>query len=262
MQAYSLHFYTVRPDWGNKLRATGFGEPEWFDMLHECLQVDRAIRETKEVMDRVDARKRIALYVDEWGSWYRGETGRPGYELYQQNSLRDAILAGLTFHVLHEHNDRVRMANIAQVINVLQAMIFTDGPQMVLTPTYHLFEMYTVHHDAMRLPVKLSVPNYERDGRSMPALSVSASRKNDGTVHVSIVNAHARESAKLSCEIPGFNAPSVSGRVLTAERLDAHNTFAQPDSVKPAPFGGGTWEGGMLRTEIPPASVVVLELKK
>ena len=119
--------------------------------------IERAIDETEEIMDRVDPRKRIELYVDEWGSWYRVEPGHPGYGLYQQNSLRDAVLAGLTFHIFHEHNDRVKMANIAQMVNVLQAMILTDGEKMLLTPTYHVFEMYKVHHDATRLPIELAV---------------------------------------------------------------------------------------------------------
>ena len=130
-------------------------------MLRECLQIERAIRESEEEMDRVDPRRRIAMFVDEWGSWYRTEEGHPGYTLYQQNSIRDAVLAGLTFHIFHEHNDRVKMANIAQTVNVLQAMILTDKEKMLLTPTYHVFEMYKVHHDATRLPVDLLSPRYE-----------------------------------------------------------------------------------------------------
>jgi len=229
MQALSLHFYTVYPNWNNKTPATGFGEREWFEMLRECLRMNDTINETVAEMDRVDSRNRIELYVDEWGSWYRVEEGHPGYGLYQQNSLRDAVLAGLTFHIFHDQNRRVKMANIAQTVNVLQAMILTQGEQMLLTPTYHVFEMYKVHHDATRLPVQLITPDYQFRRRSMPALSVSASRGEDDVVNVSIVNAHASEAVQLNCELQGVEAASVSGRILTSDALDAHNTFDAPD---------------------------------
>jgi alpha-N-arabinofuranosidase len=262
MQAYSLHYYTVWPDWENKTPATGFGEAEWFAMLRGCLRIEQAIREAKEVMDKHDERKRISIFMDEWGSWYRTESGRPGWSLYQQNSLRDALLAGLTFHIFHEHNDRLRMANIAQTVNVLQAMILTDGELMVLTPTYHLFEMYKVHHDATRLPVKLKTPNYEFNGQSMPALSVSASRDAKGNVHVSIVNAHAQDAVQLNCELSGIDGLSaVTGRVLTSDKLDAHNTLDEPERIKPVNYDGASLDGGKLRAKIPPRSVVVLQLQ-
>jgi alpha-N-arabinofuranosidase len=213
-------------------------------------------------MDRVDPRKRIAMYMDEWGSWYRTEDGHPGYSLYQQNTIRDAVLAGLTFHIFHEHCDRVRMANIAQTVNVLQAMILTEKEKMLLTPTYHVFEMYKVHHDSTRLPVALTTPDYEFGDRSMPAMSVSASRDEDGNVHVSIVNAHAKEAIKLACALEDVEASKVSGRILTSDKLDGHNTFEEPDRVKPASFDGASLDDGKLAAEIPPRSVVVLHLEK
>jgi alpha-N-arabinofuranosidase len=261
MQALSIHFYTVVPNWENKTPATGFGEREWFAMLRECLQIKRAIRESEEEMDRVDPRRRIAMYVDEWGSWYRTEDGYEGHTLYQQNSIRDAVLAGLSFHIFHEHNNRVKMANIAQTVNVLQAMVLTDKEKMLLTPTYHVFEMYKVHHDATRLPVDLLSPDYEFGGRSMPAISVSASRDDEGVVHVSVVNAHATEAVVLSCELTDVDASGVTGRVLTADDLDAHNTFDNPERVKPAPFDGASLDDGALTATIPPRSVVILSLK-
>ncbi len=261
MQALSVHFYTVVPNWQNKTDATGFGEAEWFAMLRECLQIERAINESAEEMDRVDPRKRIGMFVDEWGAWYDVEEGHPGYGLYQQNSLRDAVLAGLTFHIFHEHNDRVKMANIAQTVNVLQAMILTEGEKLLLTPTYHVFSMFQVHHDATRLQVELESPDYEYDGREIPAVSVSASRDREGVVHVSLVNAHATSAVKLSCELEGVDATSASGRILTADELDGHNTFDAPDRVKPADFDAATIADGELAVEIPPRSVVVLTLK-
>lgn len=262
MQGYSLHFYTVWPNWENKTPATGFGEREWFEILRECRVIEDSLNETEEIMDRHDPRRRIELYADEWGSWYRIEEGHPGYGLYQQNSLRDAVLAGITFHIFHEHNDRLKMANIAQLVNVLQALILTDEEKMLLTPTYWLFEMYKVHHDATRLPLRLVSPDFEFDGKKFPALSASASRDKEGVVHVSLVNAHATSPVKLACELKGVAASSVAGRILTADSLDAHNTFDKPDQVKPADFSGAKLEGDKLTAEIPPHSVVVLTLRK
>ena len=256
------HYYTVFPSWQNKTPATGFGEEEWFSMLRKCREIEGTIRETEEIMDRVDPRKRISLFVDEWGSWYRTESGHPEWGLFQQNTLRDALLAGLTFHILHEHNDRVRMANIAQVVNVLQSMILTEGPRMLLTPTYHAFEMYKVHQDATRLPVKLTTPDYALGERSIPALSVSASRDKEGAVHVSIVNVHASQAVKLVCELPGVAASTVTGRILTSDKLDAHNTFDEPDQVQPTTFDSASVAGNKLQADIPPRSLVVLRLTK
>ncbi len=154
------------------------------------------------------------------------------------------------------------MANIAQVVNVLQAMILTDGDRLLLTPTYHVFEMFTVHHDATRLPIEMSeTPKYEHGGKSMPAVSFSASRDSQGVVHVSVVNPHATQSVKLACELAGIKASNAIGRILTAEALDAHNTFEAPEQVKPRAFDGAQVRDGKLEVEAPPRSVVVLELK-
>ena len=179
------------------------------------------------------------------------EEGHPGYGLYQQNSLRDAVLAGLTFHIFHEHNDRVKMANIAQIVNVLQAMILTDEEKMLLTPTYHVFEMYKVHHDATRLPVELASPDYEFDGHEMPALSVSASRDKDGVVHVSLVNAHATRAVTLDCELEGVEAskrrrPHPHGRQA---RRPQH--VRQPEHGEARDFDGAKLDGEKLTAEIP-----------
>ncbi len=262
MQAYSLHYYTLAAPWSDKLPATGFQEQQWFNILRDSLRMEEAIRLAEGPLDRVDRQKRIGLFVDEWGTWYREEPGTPGYGLYQQNSLRDALVAGLTLHVFQEHNDRVRLANIAQVVNVLQAMILTDGPKMVLTPTYHVFDMYKVHQDATRLPVELESPKYEVGGESIPALSVSASRNAAGEVHVSIVNTHAHDPVTLKCKLPGIDAQRVTGRVLTADKLDAHNTFDRPEAITPAEFNGASLNDGELEVRTPPRSVVVLKLAR
>jgi alpha-N-arabinofuranosidase len=173
------------------------------------------------------------------------------------------VLAGLSFHIFHEHNDRVKMANIAQAVNVLQAMILTENEKLLLTPTYHVFEMYKVHQDATRLPHELTSPDYAPEGRrrSMPAVSLSASKDGEGVVHVSLVNAHARESVSVSCKLEGIDADAVNGRILTADELDAHNTFEKPEQVKPEPFSGAEIDGDTLTVKLPPRSVVVLTLE-
>ncbi len=261
MQGLSLHKYTVAAPWNNKLPATGFGEKEWFAILHEGVDMDRFLTEADKLMSETDPEKRIKIYLDEWGAWYREEPGTPDYGLYQQNTLRDAILAGLNFHIFHEHNDRLAMANIAQTVNVLQALILTKDEQMLLTPTYHVFDMFQVHHDATRLPVEFESPPYEFEGRSMPAVSLSASRDKLGRVHVTLVNAHAREGFDLSIKLPGIDAAGISGRILTAEKLDEHNTFESPQNLVPQPFDGVKLQDGNLEVKLPARSVVVLELK-
>lgn len=267
MQGLSMHFYTQPAPWNDKLPATGFGEDEWFRILETCLEMDDAIRENAEILADMrrgrrgrGGRNAVMLYVDEWGTWYRTEEGHPGYSLFQQNTIRDALVAGMTFHIFHEHLDSVAMANIAQTVNVLQALVLTEGDKMIKTPTFHVFEMYKVHHDATRLPVKFESPPYEFEGDSMPAVSVSASRAEDGKVHVSLTNAHPRDAFTLACDMPGVSASSVTGRILTAEEMDAHNTFDDPDNLVPTSFDGASLDGGKLNVELPPKSVVVLEL--
>ncbi|MCA9237835.1 MAG: alpha-N-arabinofuranosidase [Planctomycetales bacterium] len=261
MQALSQHYYTLAASWSDKRPATGFDEEAWFAILRDALKMEDRIVETVEIMDEYDPRGRVKLYVDEWGTWYRNEPGtNPGF-LYQQNSQRDALVAALTFHIFHEHAERVTMANIAQTVNVLQAMILTEGPAMVLTPTYYVFEMYKVHHDAQRLPVTLTTPDYTFGDAAIPAISASASRDRQGAVHVSFANSHATQAVAVSLDLTGVNATSATGRVLVADSLDAHNTFENPNRVKPAPFDGAKIADGKLTVELPAASVVVLELK-
>lgn len=261
MQGYSLHYYTLSAPWSDKRPATGFDEEAWIGILSDSLQMTEIIADAAEELDKVDERKRIGVFVDEWGTWYREEPGTPGYALYQQNSLRDALVAGLTLHIFHDNNDRVRMANIAQTVNVLQAMVLTEGEKLLLTPTYHVFEMYKVHQDATRLPVELETSDYEHGDKSMPALSVSASRDSEGVVHVSIVNADAKNTVSFRGELEGIDATRVTGRVLTAQELDTHNTFDAPEQLVPMAFNGATLSDGELRLDAPPRSVLVLELK-
>jgi alpha-N-arabinofuranosidase len=186
MHGLSLHYYTLGSAWNNKLPATGFGEDDWFAILRAALFMDELVTKHSEIMDRYDPDKQIGLLVDEWGTWYRPEPGsNPGF-LVQQNSLRDALVAGVTLNIFNQHCDRVQMANIAQTINVLQAMAFTDGEKMALTPSYHVFDLYKVHHDATLLPSELACASYSLGDASLPALNASVSRSAGGPIHVTV----------------------------------------------------------------------------
>ena len=212
-------------------------------------------------MDFHDPTRRIGLIVDEWGTWYAVEPGtNPGF-LYQQNSLRDAVVAGINLNLFHEHSDRVRMANIAQTVNVLQAMILTEKEKMLLTPTYHVFEMYKVHQDATLIPIDFTPPVYTLGGASIPALHASASRDKAGRLHLSVVNLDPNRDAQVSLKVTGATAASVTGRVLTAPAMNAINSFSAPDAVKPVPFTGIKVEGSVVALTLPSKSIVVLEIR-
>jgi alpha-N-arabinofuranosidase len=263
MNGLSLHYYTLPSgDWQKpKGAATGFSEAEWFSTLKETLFMDELLTKHIAIMDRYDPAKKVGLVVDEWGTWCDVEAGtNPGF-LYQQNSLRDAIVAGLNLHLFHQHADRVTMANIAQMINVLQAMILTDKEKMLLTPTYHVFEMYKVHQNATSLPLELVSPNYTVGGKSIPAVSASASRDAAGAVHLSLVNCEPNKALTISCKLSGVTAKTVTGRILTAPAMDSHNSFTAPNVVQPAAFSGATLKSDTLEIVLPAKSVVVLELK-
>ncbi|MCC6416055.1 MAG: alpha-N-arabinofuranosidase [Opitutaceae bacterium] len=261
MNGLSLHYYTLpKDDWRHKGSATDFAEDEWFITLQKTLRMEELLTKHGAIMDQHDPQKRVGLIVDEWGTWYDVEPGtNPGF-LYQQNTLRDAIVAGLNFHLFHAHADRVVMANIAQTINVLQAMVLTDGAKMLLTPTYHVFEMFKVHQDATVLRADLISPDSAFGDQHIPAISASASRDAAGQVHLSLVNTHPRDAVTIATTITGHAAKSVSGRVLTADAMNTHNTFAASDAIAPQPFDGAKLRGDELSVTLPAKSVVVLAL--
>lgn len=261
MNGLSYHYYTVPGGWGNKNSATQFGEADWFENLRKALLMDEYITRHSTIMDRFDPEKRVGLIVDEWGNWYEVEPGTNPSFLYQQNSLRDALTAGLTLNIFNHHCERVRMANIAQTINVLQALILTKDDKMVLTPTYHVFDLYKVHQDATLLPSQLDCVRYEFGEDSIPAISASASRDKDGKIHITLCNLDPNKSQKISCELRGFTPQTVTGRVLTAGDMTAHNTFDKPETLKPAEFKDAKIDGRGLAAVLPPKSVVMLEIK-
>lgn len=260
--AVSFHYYTIPTGkWEVKGAATGFQETEWASTLANTLKIDSMIRNNVAMLDKNDPEKKIGLFVDEWGTWYDVEKGTtPGF-LFQQNTLRDAVVAALNFNIFHTHAERVRMTNIAQMVNVLQAMILTEKDKMILTPTYHAFEMYVPFQGAATLPVAISGnTGYTVGETAIPGISASAARASDGKVYLSLVNTNPREAAEVNINVAGAPLASATGRVLTAAAMDAHNTFASPQAVKPAPFSARA-AGGKLTVNVPAKSVIVVALE-
>ena len=258
MNGLSLHYYCGS---GRKSRsATRFEEDDWFHLIRSAMRMDEIVARHSSIMDQYDPVGRVGMMVDEWGTWHEVEPGtNPGF-LYQQNSLRDALVAGLTLDVFNRHCRRVKMANIAQTINVLQAMCLTDGAKMIVTPTYHVFEMYAVHQDAVLLPSTLECEDYGCAGEKIPAVSASASRDAQGRVHISLCHFDPAASRSVAIDLRGMSAAAVSGRILTAPAITAHNTFDRPDAVRPSAFDGARRSAEGILVELPPRCVVVLEI--
>lgn len=256
-----VHYYTIPGNWDKKGAATGFDEESWARTLSKTLKMEELLTRHSAIMDKYDPNKRVALLVDEWGTWYDVEPGtNPGF-LYQQNSLRDAMVTSLNLDIFARHADRVRGANIAQMINVLQAMILTDGARMVKTPTYWVFDMYKDYQDATVLPVDVQSRWYNKNQWVMKAVSASAVRDKAGVVHVGLTNVDPNQPATVSVKLDGVTAAQVSGRVLTGATMDAHNSFDAPNQVAPQPFNGATLSGGTLTVQVPAKSVVMLDLR-
>jgi alpha-N-arabinofuranosidase len=262
MDGLSMHWYSLATgNWAHKGSALNFGEDEWHSLLRQTLRMDELIARHGRIMDKYDPDKRVGLVVDEWGTWYDVEPGtEPGF-LYQQNTLRDAIAAGINLNVFNRHCDRVVMANIAQMINVLQAVILTDKEKMILTPTYEVFRMYKVHQGATLIPVDVSAPDYKLGDESIPSLSVSASRDSARRLHVSAVNLDPNRPAEASVKCVGVKVKTVTGRVLTADAMNAHNTFERPETVKATDFSEFKIGDETLTLHLPSKSVVVLEIQ-
>jgi len=261
VEGISMHYYTTgNPRWEDKLPSIGFGAEEWFKIVRDALKIDGLLVEAEGIMARHDPEGRIGLYKAEGGTWYTPFPGSNPAFLVQQNTIRDAVVAGATFNVFHAHAKRVKMANIAQLVNVLQALILTEGDKMLLTPTYHVFDMYQVHHDATALPLALQTDDYANGSERIPALSASASRDAKGRVHVSLVNMDPSAALAVQARIDGPKLGAVAGRILTADALDAHNTFDAPERVRPTAFTGATLRDATLEARLPPRSVVVLTL--
>lgn len=262
MWGVTLHYYTIPTgSWGKKGSATVFDEKEYFNTMKNCLVMEELVTRHSTIMDKYDPAKKTALVVDEWGIWTDVEPGtNPGF-LYQQNSLRDALIAGTTLNIFNNHSDRVRMANLAQTINVLQALILTKGNQMLLTPTYHVFDLYKVHMDAKKLNISFIAPDYVMDDKKIPAINISASQDSTGAVHITLVNINPAKNIQLRTLLAGISFKTVTGQIITSKKLTDINSFENPNNIKIAAFSGAKKAGEELVVDMPAQSVVMLELK-
>ncbi|MFA7420836.1 MAG: alpha-N-arabinofuranosidase [Melioribacteraceae bacterium] len=260
MQGLSLHYYTVPKTWGDKGSATEFNEEEYFATMKKTLFMEEMVTKHSEVMDKYDPEKRIGLLVDEWGNWFNVEKGtNPGF-LYQQNSLRDAITAATNLNIFNNHADRVKMSNIAQMVNVLQAVILTDGPKMVLTPTYHVFDLFKVHQNAKLIPNKIETTDYTFGDKKVPAVNCSASQDESGKIHISLTNVNPNKVEKVVIQLNGIEAKNVAAQVLTSKLINDYNSFEKPSTVAVGSFSNFKVGKENLEVELPSKSVVILEL--
>ena len=256
----SMHNYTV-VNWAHKFASEGFGETEYAQMLKETLNMDKLIATHSAIMDKYDPEKKMALVVDEWGAWYAALPGsNPGF-LVQQNSLRDAILAALNLNIFARHADRVRMANIAQIINVLQSMILTDGSKMVLTPTYYVFEMYVPFQDSTPFSVTFDAGTYSHDNITLPRLDAIAAKDKTGKLWLEVTNVDPKEAADIEVTLAGITAKGATGETLTAPKVDSINTFDAPNTVTPKAISTKV-EDGKLTLHIEPKSVTVVSIEQ
>jgi alpha-L-arabinofuranosidase len=259
IEGLSLHKYT-RGGWPPVIPATGFNEAQYAAVINETLEMDQFIVENRAIMDKYDPETQVSILVDEWGTWYAPTEGtNPGF-LQQQNSQRDAIVAALNFNIFARHAERVHGANIAQMINVLQAMILTEDEKMVLTPTYHAFRMYVPFQDAMRLPINFNAGNYQIGDINLPQLDAIAAKGNDGNIYVAITNIDPNNTASIDLSFDGHSLASVTGETLFASSIDAINTFESPDNVSPKAINASV-SGSDVSLTVQPQSLTVLSIK-
>lgn len=258
--ALGLHHYSVI-DWNKKGSSTEFTEGEYFTTMQRALQMEELVTKHSAIMDKYDPKKTKSLSVDEWGGWYDVVKGTNEAFLFQQNTMRDAMIAGTTLNTFNNHCDRVKMANLAQIINVLQAVILTNEEKLVLTPTYHVMEMYNVHQNAVMLPLKVNSDNYQFEGKSLPAISASASRDKNGAIHISVTNIDASKEQKISISLGDIKTSSSSAKILKSAKLQDYNSFEKPKNIVPTAFSNYKINGNDLEIILPPFSVAVIALK-
>jgi alpha-N-arabinofuranosidase len=259
IEGISLHSYTVG-GWPPSYKATGFGEAEYARLVGETRRMETLVRTHGAIMDGFDPAKKIALVVDEWGAWLAPTPGSPDGFLEQQNSQRDAMIAALNLNIFARHADRVRGANIAQMVNVLQAMILTDKEKMLLTPTYHVFKLYLPFQDATLLPASYDAGQYRHGETQLPRVDAIAARDGQGRTWLAVSNLHPTLATEIAVTIPGVTLKEARGDTLAAARVDSVNTFSAPDTVAPKPMRV-RGSGGSVKLTLAPASVSVLHLE-
>jgi alpha-N-arabinofuranosidase len=256
----SMHSYTL-VKWPPSFASVGFGETEYAQILKSTLEMDDLINKHSAIMDKYDPQKKVALVVDEWGAWYAPLPGsNPGF-LVQQNSLRDAILAALNINIFARHADRVRMANIAQMANVLQAVVLTDKAKIVLTPTYYVFKMYVPFQDSTFVPVTFAAGSYTHGEIKLPSVDAIAAKDKAGKLWLALTNLDPNQPADIEVSLTGLNAKSAAGETLTAPKVDSVNTFEAPSTVVPKPYSAKIG-GGKVSVKLEPKSVTVLSVEQ
>ena len=260
MDGISLHYYTHPGGWMNKGSATDFTEKDWYRTLKKTLYMEDLINHHAAILDKYDKNHQVGLIVDEWGTWYDVEPGtNPGF-LYQQNTVRDALVAGINLNIFNKHCDRVKMANIAQMVNVLQSVLLTEGNKMIKTPTYHVFNMYKHHQDAELLDSFIESKEIGLEKENMvPNLTESVSLGKDGKIHITVTNLSASEAYEVDVTIADTIVKGVKGEIVGGE-IHTHNTFDNPDAVKTENFDNVTFKDNTLKFTIPPSSVIHLEV--
>lgn len=262
MNGLSLHYYTVAGWKGSKGAATRFSDEDFYWTIGKCLEIEEVLQKHIAIMDKYDPRKQVGLMVDEWGTWWDEEPGTVKGHLYQQNTLRDAFVAALTLNVFHKYTDRIRMTNIAQMVNVLQSMILTKGPEMVLTPTYYVYEMYKVHQDATFLPLEINCEQKEvRGNRTVPLVSVTASRDQAGVIHLSMANIDLNEEKEIHISLDDLKIKKLAGSILSSPGIADYNTFEQPEVVKTKEFKEAVITKNGVKVKLPAKSIVTLSLQ-
>ena len=275
MNATSMHYYVCSGWDTRKASATQFNSEEYYWTLGKAVWMDELIKGHDKVMSEKDPDKKIGLMVDEWGTWWdEAEAGHNPGHLYQQNCMRDAFVAALTLNIFHKHTDRVKMANIAQVVNVLQSMILTDTKgtgHMVLTPTYHVFHMYRPFQEATPFAVDVQCetitvrddfkkPLSQENQAYLPTVSCSAAKTTDGKTIIALANVKLDKAQEISINLDGIKAKAVSGQILTSKNAGDYNDFDHPETVKPVAFKDAKLKNGTLTVKLPALSIVVLEL--
>ena len=261
IQGYSFHFYTVAHGWDNKGSATKFNEDDWFGTMKNTLVMENRLERHIALMDEYDPDNKIGLIADEWGNWFNVEPEtNPGF-LYQQNTLRDAVTAALYLDIFNNHARRVKMANIAQTINVLQAMLLTKGNQLVKTPTFYVFKMYKVHQNATLLPINVECDNYTYNGMSLPSISSSASKDSTGKIHISLCNIDPDNNRNVEIDLRGSKALTISkGEIINSQNMNDYNDFGKPEKVDIKDFKDFSLKNNILKINMPSKSVVTIEL--
>lgn len=262
MSGMSLHYYTLPTgDWQKKGGATCFDEKEWYRTLKRTLKMEELIKRHGAIMDSYDPEKKIGMIIDEWGTWFDVEPGtNPGF-LYQQSTMRDALVAGINLNLFNKHCDRVKMANIAQMVNVLQAVVLTDGERMLKTPTWHTFNMYKYHQDAELLESSIETTMIGlEDEFQVPNLTESVSVAKDGKLHITLTNLSLEDNTEIEAILAETAVKSVKAEVLTNE-MRAHNTFDEPNVVHTEQFEGCRVEDNKICFTMPACSILHVEVE-